>query len=195
MEGDKLARTFIHRAGMSGLLQEVALGVLRWDTPEVVGKRIEDAEDDDQEGCGPPGLEADCNHGAGGETEDGDEQPGDTPLSLDDETDEEEDEEYTTGEEEARWQEGYRSETIGGNHTTNALFSTVRLADGRQTGKQLLSCNHRFTEDHEKTADDREVAKEEGQVEDETVTETLDDNNCQKTSYCVFSVFFGNDGA
>jgi hypothetical protein len=120
---------------MSGLLQEVALGVLRWDTPEVVGKGVEDAEDDDQEGRGPSGLKADCNHRAGGETEDGDEQPGNTPLSLNDETDEEEDEEDTTGKEEARGQEGIGQKRIYRNHRTNALFSAVCLADRGQTSK------------------------------------------------------------
>ncbi len=71
------------------------------DTPPVIDEDVENAERDDQEGCGPLGLEADCNHGARREADDRHEDTGDAPLSTEDEADEQEDEEYTSRKQEA----------------------------------------------------------------------------------------------
>ena len=47
--------------------------------PPVVGEDVEDGEDEDEEGRGPLRLEADCDHDARGEPDDGDEDACDAP--------------------------------------------------------------------------------------------------------------------
>ena len=70
--------------------------------PEVVRDDIEYAEDEDEECRGPLGLEADSDHDARCESDDGDEHPSDAPLSLDNEAQEKEDEQDATGEKETK---------------------------------------------------------------------------------------------
>ena len=68
--------------------------------PPVVGEHVEDAEHQDEE-CGRPfSLEADSDHDACGETDDGDEDTTQVPFTLDNEAEEEEDEEHTAGKKE-----------------------------------------------------------------------------------------------
>lgn len=69
--------------------------------PPVVGKAVENAEHNNEEGGGPFGFETDCNHDASTQTKDRHEETGYCPFSLDDETEEEEDEKHATGQEEA----------------------------------------------------------------------------------------------
>jgi hypothetical protein len=69
--------------------------------PPVVGKYVEHAQDEDEESGRPFGLEADGNHTARTQPNDRHEYPPDAPLSLDDESQKEEDEQDTTGKEEA----------------------------------------------------------------------------------------------
>lgn len=83
------------------ILEEVALRVRGVHRPEVVRDDVEDAEDKDEEGGGPLGLEADGNHDARDEADDRDEHAPDAPFSLDDEAQEEEDQENAACEEEA----------------------------------------------------------------------------------------------
>jgi hypothetical protein len=73
-------------------LEEVSLGVRRVNTPPVVGEHVEDAEDDDKERGGPFGLETDGDHDASSEPKNGDKETCDAPLSLENESEEQEDE-------------------------------------------------------------------------------------------------------
>lgn len=82
-------------------LEEVALGVVAGDAPPVVDEHVEYGEQDDEERGRPLGLEADGDHPARDEAEDGDEHAGDGPFALDDEPDEKEDEEDSSDELEA----------------------------------------------------------------------------------------------
>lgn len=70
----------------------------RRNTPPIVGKPIKYTQHNDEERSGPFGFEANCNHGARRQTKDGHEEAGNTPFSLNNETQEKEYEEHTTGE-------------------------------------------------------------------------------------------------
>lgn len=74
----------------------------RRDTPPVVRKDVEDAENEDKEACRPLGLEADCNHAASSKSDDRNKDTPNAPLTLENETEEEEDKEDATGKEEAK---------------------------------------------------------------------------------------------
>lgn len=82
------------------VLEEVALRVGGVDGPPVVGKDIENAQDEDKEASRPLRLEADRNHNASAHADNGDQNTHDRPFTLDDESEEQEDEENTSGEEE-----------------------------------------------------------------------------------------------
>jgi hypothetical protein len=69
--------------------------------PPVVGKHVEYAQDKYEECSRPFGLETDGDHNASGETENGNENTNDTPLSLEDESEEKEDKQYTASKKEA----------------------------------------------------------------------------------------------
>ena len=71
------------------------------DAPPVVGKHVEHAQDQDEESSRPFSLEADGDHPACTQTDDRHEHSSKAPLSLDDESQKEEDEQDATGEEEA----------------------------------------------------------------------------------------------
>ena len=102
-------RTLFHRDARATLtkgleevvFEEIALRVRRVDGPEIVCDDVEYAKNENQEGCRPLGLEADGNHDAGYESDDGYEDASNGPLALDDESEEEEDEKYTACKEEA----------------------------------------------------------------------------------------------
>jgi hypothetical protein len=69
--------------------------------PPVVGEHVEDTQYNDKEGRGPFGLEANSNHDARGQSNNRDKDTHDTPFTLDHETQEQEDEQYTARKEEA----------------------------------------------------------------------------------------------
>ena len=67
------------------------------DTPPVVSKDVEDAENQDEEGGRPLGLEPNGDHSTSAEAKDGNENTHEGPLALKDEAEEEEDEKHATG--------------------------------------------------------------------------------------------------
>ena len=69
--------------------------------PPVVGKHIEHAQDQDEESGRPFGLETDGNHAACTQTDDRHEYPPDAPLSLEDKSQKEEDEQDAASKKEA----------------------------------------------------------------------------------------------
>ena len=71
------------------------------DAPPVVGEHIEHTQDEDEESGRPLGLEPDRNHTACTQTDDRHKYSPEAPLSLDDESQKEEDEQDATGKEEA----------------------------------------------------------------------------------------------
>lgn len=68
--------------------------------PPVVSEHIEYAQDQDEEGGGPFGFEANSDHNTGSQTKDRNKDATDAPLSLKDESEEKEDQKNTTSQEE-----------------------------------------------------------------------------------------------
>jgi len=75
-----------------------------------------------------------------------------------------------------------------------SLFLSVVLADGRKSGERSSAGDHRVTEDHKQSTNDTQVAQEEIEVENESVTESLDDDNTEKSANSKFGVFLRNNG-
>lgn len=75
------------------------------------------------------------------------------------------------------------------------LFLAVVVANRWQASKMFLPMEHRLTEYHDQATDNREVAEEEVEVEDEAVSETLDNDYAEETAHCKFSVAFCYDRA
>ena len=66
------------------------------------------------------------------------------------------------------------------------LFFAISFTDGWESSKQLLSCDHCFAKDHDESANDAQVAEEEVEIEDEAVSEALNDYYAKETSYGIF---------
>jgi len=143
------------------------------DGPPVVGEHVEDTQDDDEEYRRPFGLKADSYHDAGRETKNGDEYTSNAPSSLKNKTEEQEDEKDATGKEE--------------------IFLAICFADCGNSCEKLLAAKHGVAEHHYKSTDDAKVAEEEVEVENETIAETLNDYNAQKTAHGEFGVAFEDD--
>ena len=162
--------------------------------PPVICKHVEHAQDKDEESGRPLGLESNSNHPARTQPDDRHKHSSDAPLSLDDESQKEEDEQDATGEKEAS--DPVRNYPIDAESVIfSSLFLPVVLADGWKSGKRSSSCDHRVTKDHEQSTDDTQVAQEEIKVEDEAVTESLHDDNPEKSAGSKFRVFLGDDGS
>jgi len=127
--------------------------------PPVVDCDIEDREKENEEGCGPLGLETNRNHDTGHKSNYGNKDSGHAPGTLKDESNEKENEENTTCKLE--------------------IFPAVCLGHARDASKDVLLAAKRITEDHEKPTDDREVPEEEIEVENQAVTETLDNDDTE----------------
>ena len=69
--------------------------------PPVVGKHVEHTQDEDEEGSRPFSLETDGDHTTCAQADDRHKHSPETPLSLNDESQKEEDEQNATGKEEA----------------------------------------------------------------------------------------------
>jgi len=70
--------------------------------PPVVGKDVENTEDQNEERCRPLSLETNSNHDAGTKTNDRNKDSDQAPFTLDDETKEKEDKKHTASKEETR---------------------------------------------------------------------------------------------
>jgi hypothetical protein len=110
---------------VENILQEVSLGMLAMDRPEIVDENVEYAQDDDQECCGPFGLETNSDHNASGQTNDGDENARNAPCALEDETKEKENNQYTTSKKETGQRASARRKW---DQRVNVLFLAIRFA-------------------------------------------------------------------
>ena len=75
-----------------------------------------------------------------------------------------------------------------------SLFLSVVLADGWKSSKRSSSGYHGVTEDHEQSTNDAQVTQEEIEVENEAVTEPLNDDNAEKSADSKFGVFLRDNG-
>lgn len=93
-------------------LQEIPLRMSSMNAPPVVGEHIERAKDEDEETGRPFSLEPYRNHTACAQSDDRHQHSPDSPLSLNDESQEEEDEQHPTGKKEADDQKEIPLESI-----------------------------------------------------------------------------------
>jgi len=149
-------------------LQEIALRMRRMNAPPIVDEHVERAQDQDKESGRPLGLEPYRNHTARPQAYDRHQHSPDPPLSLNDEPQKEEDEQDATGEKE--------------------VFLSVIFADGRKSGERSSSGDHRVAEDHEQSTDHTQVAQEEIKVENQAITQSLRDDNSEKSPNSKFGV-------
>lgn len=136
--------------------------------PKVVDEQVEDAQDQHQKAGAPSGLESDDDHDASSETENRDNDTCQCPFALDDEADEKEDEQNAAGELE--------------------VDLAIGFAERRKSGKDVLLGGKAVREHHEQSTYDREVAKEEVEIEDKTVSESLDHDHTEEGSNRDFGV-------
>lgn len=134
-------------------------------SPPIVGENVENAQHHNKE-CGRPlGLETNGNHDTSGKTNDRNKNAHEAPFALKNEAKEKEDQEDSAGKEE--------------------VFPAVVLTKGWQAREDRFTGDHGIAENHEETTNNTQVAEEEVQVKDETITESLDNNNTEKTSNSV----------
>lgn len=169
--GENLEEIVLGEVLVGVVLVELFNGVSDWHflltrrkthSPEVVHNHVEHAENDDQQGGAELGLESNNNHHAGGQAQQADNDAENGPLARENEADEEEDEQNTTGELE--------------------VHLAVLLLELGKSGKGLGLAHPRVGENHQETTHDRQVTQEEIEVKDETVPESLRDNYTHKTA-------------
>lgn len=140
--------------------------------PEVVDQNVEDTEQHHKHDRTPLGLETDNHHDTSDEAGHTDDDAPHGPLSREDESDKEEDQEHATSELD--------------------IHLAVLLIQLGQTGGHELLAHPRVGENHEKTANHAEVAQEEVEVEDESVSKALSDDDAQQTGDREFGVSASN---
>lgn len=110
------------------IFEEVTLRVCRMHSPEVVCNDVEDAQHNDKESSRPLGLEANRNHNTGNQADYGNENAADAPGTLDNESEEEENEQNAPSKEEAEINMD-RQPSTQNQIKLNVLFLPVGLAD------------------------------------------------------------------
>lgn len=141
--------------------------------PEVIHKQVEDAQDNDQHDRAPLGLESNNHHDACHESQYAHEYPPKAPIAREDEPDEQKDQQYP-----ARQLKVHLP----------VLFVDLGKACGCE-----LDANPRIGQNHEETAHDRKVAKEEIQVEYQAISQRLRDDNTYETTNGIYCLFPGDD--
>ena len=141
--------------------------------PPIVHNQIEDAEDHDQKHSAHLRLESNGDHHASHEAENADNDSPNAPLAREDETQEQEDEQYSPSE--------------------LHIHLAVLLVNLRQTCWRELLAHPRVGEHHKETANHGEIAKEEVQIEDQAIPESLCDHDTEEAEDGVFGVLASDD--
>jgi hypothetical protein len=155
------------------ILGEVLVRVMRVQSPPVVDVEVEDAENENQHDGRELGLETNDNHDASDQSEKASYDSPETPVSAEDESNEEEDEEDTASELE--------------------VLLLVLLVKRRKTCRSELLADPRVRENHEQPSHDGQIAKEEVEVKDQAVSDTLKNDNAHKTTDRILRVFPSDD--
>lgn len=142
-------------------------------SPEVVDQDVENTQNEDQKSGAELGLETNDNHDTGEETDQGDDNSPERPVTAPDKANEQEDEQNTTGQ--------------------LKVHLAVLFVNGRQSSKSLGLSNPRIGEHHQKSTNDGQVSQEEVEVEDETVAESLNDHDAHEAGNRIVGVAAGND--
>lgn len=143
------------------------------DRPEIVNQEVKDAQDDNEHDGAKLGLEAYHYHDTSNEAEKGHNHSPDTPSSAEDKSSKEEDEQNSACELE--------------------VHLAVFLVDRREASESLGFPNPGIRQDHQQATHNRQVSEEEIDVEDESISKCLGNNNTSESSHSVIRVFAGND--
>jgi|SRR6266702_2552272 len=84
---------------------------------------------------------------------------------------------------------------ITGEKKNSVLFPAVILTDARDAGEELFARDHGIAEYHEETTNHGKITEEKGHIKNEAIAETLNDDNCEKSSDSIFSVTLRHDSA
>lgn len=141
--------------------------------PEIVHKQIEQAQQNHKQNSRGLSLESNNNHHASHESNQADQNPPEAPFTREHKAHEQEDQKDT-----ARKLD---------------VHLAVFLVKLRESGGREALADPAVREDHEQAADDREVAEEEVQVEDEAVAEGLGDDDGEEADDGVFGVLADDD--
>lgn len=175
------------------VLQEITLRMLRVNAPPVVDEHIEHGQQKDEERARPLGLETHGNHATRAQTDDGHKDPSNGPIPLDYEADKQEDEENTASELEAVIKMTSESIQCVCNGCKHLLLSAVVLIQRWDAGETRFPFGHGFAEDHQQSTNNRQVAQEEVEVKDETVSEALENDNAEESTDGNFCELLGDD--
>lgn len=141
--------------------------------PEVVDKQIENAQDDNQHDGAPLGLEADDDHDASHSADHDDQYAPEAPVAREDKADKQKDEQDASGE--------------------LKVHFAVLFVDLWQSCRGKLLPNPRIRQDHQEPANHGQVPQEEVEVEYQTISDGLSDDDAQKAADCVLAVLANND--
>lgn len=141
--------------------------------PEVVHQDVEHTQDQNQHDSAPLGLETNNDHDARDEPKQANQYTPKTPLAGKHESDEQENQQDPPGQLD--------------------VHLAVLLIELGQAGRHELLADPRVREHHEQTSDDTQVAQEEVQVEDQSVSEGLGHHHSKQTRDGVLAVFPGDD--
>lgn len=75
----------------------------------------------------------------------------------------------------------------------HALFLAICLRKAGKAGECCSAREHGVTEDHEETANYGEIAEEEVEVENKTITDGLHDDDGKETADSVFCISLGDN--
>ena len=141
--------------------------------PEVVDKHVEDTEEHDQDDGTELGLETDDDHDTSHKPNQADQHSPEAPFTCKDEADEEEDQKHSSSE-------------------LNVHLLVLFINRG-QSSKYSGLLDKAISEHHEQATNDGQVAEEEVQIENEAVSECLNNHDRQQTADCVLSVAAHDD--
>lgn len=138
------------------------------DRPKVVDEDVEDREEKHEEHGRVASSEANSDHDASYQSQQGCNDADKRPFTVESGANEQEDEQDST----CQLQVG----------------SAVAFRQLRKGGKHTSLLGHWVGEHHDKTTDDRQVTQEKGEIKDQSVSESLSHYNGQKTIHGVFLV-------
>ena len=115
----------------------------------------------------------DNNHNASHKSQQTSNNPPETPVTTEHESDKKEDKQHTSSKLE--------------------VHLLVLFIELRQTSRRELLANPRITQNHEQTAHDGQVAQEEVEIEDESIANSLQNDNGHEARDAEFGVFAEDD--